>query len=190
MRAIFPTARRTERIAVKLIDGQDGEAYPGWVVRPNRYVYGLEPFYRKHRLPTGAFIVSHAEEDRIVVNFRAHRPRTEWVRVIAVKNGQLTFEDQRRSIGAEYDDLMIVWADEPDVVDSLLGQNARRPLGTILRALVTDLTRLSPQGAVHAKTIYSAVNVLRRCPPAPIFATLNGDPEFEYVGNHYWRSRP
>jgi hypothetical protein len=46
---------------------------------------------------------------------------------------------------------------------------------------------MTPQRTVHAKTIYSAVNVLRRCPPGPIFATLVARPEFEHVGGPYWR---
>ena len=47
MRHIFPTARRTQRIAVTLVDGQDGEEYPGWVVRQDRYVFGLDAMYQQ-----------------------------------------------------------------------------------------------------------------------------------------------
>lgn len=191
MRRIFPTARRTQRIAVTLIDGQDGEEYSGWVVRPDRYVFGLKDFFEKHKLPTGAYIDIRRSDERgkIIVDYRAHRPRTEWVRVVTPNAGQLTFEDQRRSIGAEYDDLMILWLDDLAGADAVSqsAQSQKRSLSAMLRALTADLNRLSPQGTVHAKTLYSAVNVLRRCPPGPIFAALNTDPEFEYVGNHYWR---
>jgi hypothetical protein len=60
-------------------------------------------------------------------------------------------------------------------------------MSSILHALITELSRNSPQGTVHAKTLYSAYNVLRRCPPGPIFAALDTHSEFEHVGNHYWR---
>lgn len=191
MRGIFPTARSSARIALTLVDGQDNEEFSGWVVRQGRYVYGLADLYKKYSLPVGAHVSVRREpnSDKVVVDFAAHRPRTEWVRLIANKNGQLAFEDQKRPIGAEYDDLMILGTDDLAFVDGLsqANQPGRRTLAAILRNLLTELSRSTPQGAVHAKTLYSALNVLRRCPPGPMFATLNSDPDFFYVGNHYWR---
>lgn len=189
MRNIFPTARRTQRIAVTLVDGQDGEEYPGWVVRQDRYVFGMAKMYQKHKLPVGTLLVvrRQPDSDKIMVDFHAHRPRTEWVRLVTGKNGQIAFEDQKRGIGAEYDDLMILGTDDLAEVDKLVTTYRRSSLSSILRTLIAELSRNSPQGTVHAKTLYSAVNVLRRCPPGPIFATLDTDPDFEHVGNHYWR---
>ena len=54
-----------------------------------------------------------------MVDFHAHRPRTEWVRLVTNKNGQIAFEDQKRGIGAEYDDLMILGTDDLAEVDKL-----------------------------------------------------------------------
>ncbi len=189
MRHIFPTARRTQRIAVTLVDGQDGQEFPGWVVRSDRYVFGLRDLYSKHKLPVGTHIVvrQQANSAKIIVDFHAHRPRTEWVRLVTNKNGQIAFEDQKRGIGAEYDDLMILGTDDLAEVDKLSATYKRASLISILRTLIAELSRNSPQGTVHAKTLYSAFNVLRRCPPGPIFAALNTSSEFEHVGNHYWR---
>lgn len=191
MRGIFPTARSSARIAVTLVDGQDSEEYSGWVVRQGRYVYGLADMYSKYSLPVGAHVSVRREpnSDKVVVDFQAHRPRTEWVRLIVNKNGQMGFEDQKRAIGAEYDDLMILGTDELAFVDNLFQshQQGRRTLGAVMRNLLTELSRSTPQGAVHAKTLYSALNVLRRCPPGPMFAALNNEPDFFNVGNHYWR---
>ena len=189
MRHIFPTARRTQRIAVMLVDGQDGEEFPGWVVRQDRYVFGMSAMYHKYKLPVGTHIVVRRQPngDKIVVDFHAHRPRTEWVRLVTTKNGQIAFEDQKRAIGAEYDDLMILGTDDLDDVDKLVAHYKRATLTSILHTLIAELSRNSPQGTVHAKTLYSAFNVLRRCPPGPIFAALNTSSEFEHVGNHYWR---
>ncbi len=191
MRVVFPTALSTPRVWVTLVDGQDGEESIGWVVREQRYVYGLNSLYRKHTLPVGAFVsVRRGEQDgHIVIDFRSHKPRTEWVKLITPKNNQLAFDEQKRSIGAEYDDLLILGTDDIAGVDAM-GEQARqqrRPLASIIRTILGELARFSPQSAVHAKTIYSAVNVLRRCPPGPILATLVSNPDFEYVGNHYWK---
>ncbi|MFN2145777.1 MAG: hypothetical protein ACK2T7_10520, partial [Anaerolineales bacterium] len=37
----FPTAYESPRVRFKLIDGDTGEGFPGWVVRLEKYVYGL-----------------------------------------------------------------------------------------------------------------------------------------------------
>lgn len=191
MRRIFPTALRTPRVYVTLVDGQDGEESIGWVVREERYVFGLSKLYRKHRLPVGSFVsVRHGDEPgKIVIDFRSHRPRTEWVKLLTPKNGQPSFDEQKRGIGAEYDELLILGTDDITGVDALAEQTRqqRKPLAALIRSVITELARFSPQATVHAKTIYSAVNVLRRCPPGPILATLISNPDFENVGSHYWK---
>ncbi|NDJ61880.1 MAG: hypothetical protein GYB67_12190 [Chloroflexi bacterium] len=191
LRQLFPTARRTPRVWVTLIDGQDGEAFNGWVVRQDRYVYGLENFYRKHLMPVGAYITVEppTDEGNVVIKYDSYRPRTEWVRLITISNDQLVFEDQKRSIGAEYDDLMIVGIDDLAALDQFSAglPPQRATLGALLKMILSELSRKSPQGTVHAKTLYSVVNVLRRYPPGPVFATLEAMPDFEHVGNHYWK---
>ncbi|MEL7236895.1 MAG: hypothetical protein AAGK74_20495, partial [Chloroflexota bacterium] len=74
-------------------------------------------------------------------------------------------------------------------VDSLFQSNVQRqqPVATILRMLIPLLGGINAQGHVHARTLYSAVNVIRRCPPGPILATLANNPDFENVGEHYWK---
>lgn len=190
-RAVFPTARQTPRVYCTLVDGQDGEEYPAWVARNEGYVFGLAKFYRKHKLPIGVYITVRKgdEPGKIVVDFRAYKPRTEWIRLIVPKNDQITFENQKRAIGAEYDELMILGADDLAGVDALFqqAQQQKKSLTSILKTLIPPLGSLTPQGTVHAKTLYSAVNVLRRCPPGPIFATLIANPDFQNVGGHYWK---
>jgi len=192
LRHLFPTAYEAPRILMTLVDGQTGEEMSGWVVREHQYVYGLAEFYHRHHLPVGAYITVKATDDpsRVVVDFLAHRPRTEWIRLVVPSgNGRLQIENHKRAIGAEYDELMILGADDLEGIDDLWisTDNPRRSLTETIRELMSELARLTPQRTVHAKTLYSAVNVLRRCPPGPIFATLVSRPEFEHVGGPYWR---
>ncbi len=191
LRHLFPTAYEAPRILMTLVDGQTNEEMRGWVVREHRYVYGLADFYRRHRLPVGAYLVVRQTSDpsRLVVDFMAHRPRTEWIRLAVPGENHLQFENHKRSIGAEYDELMVLGADDLKAVDALWEptDNPNRDLADIMRDLMSELERLTPQHTVHAKTLYSAVNVVRRCPPGPIFATLVARPEFEHVGGPYWR---
>jgi hypothetical protein len=62
---------------------------------------------------------------------------------------------------------------------------------TTLRSLVADvfreLAKLNPQSTVHARTLYHAVNVVRRLPPAPIFTELAQQPCYIHVGDLYYR---
>ncbi len=192
LRHLFPTAYEAPRILMTLVDGQTGEEMTGWVVREYRYVFGLADFYRRHKLPVGAYISVKRTDDpsKVVVDFVAHRPRTEWIRLAAVdEQHRLTFENSKRSIGADYDDLMVLGADDLKAVDELWipTRNSSPTLAETMRDVMNELMRLTPQRTVHAKTLYSAVNVVRRCPPGPIFATLVTRPEFEHVGGPYWR---
>lgn len=192
LRHLFPTAYEAPHILMTLIDGQTNEEMLGWVVREHRYVYGLADFYRRHKLPVGAYVTIRRTDDpsRVVVDFMAHRPRTEWIRLaVPGSDGKLQFENHKRSIGAEYDELMVLGADDLKAIDALWVPS-NRPGGILvdlMRNLMGELARLTPQHTVHAKTLYSAVNVTRRCPPGPIFATLVARPEFEHVGGPYWR---
>ncbi len=191
VQALFPTAYESPRIRVTLVDGQAGTEFAGWVVREGRYVYGLDEFYRRHKLPIGAYVTVRATEDpsRLVIDFEAHRPRTEYIRLAVPVESRLTFANFKRSIGAAYDELLILGAEDLEGVDAIwtTTRDRRRGLADVMRDLVPELARLNPQNAVHAKTLYSAVNVLRRFPPGPIFAALIARPEFAHVGGPYWR---
>ncbi|MCB9452057.1 MAG: hypothetical protein H6672_11505 [Anaerolineaceae bacterium] len=191
-RPVFPTARSTPRVWVTMVDNEDGEEFPCWIVRNARFVYGLAPYYRKHRLPIGAYVNIFREDDdpgKVAISYDGHRPRTEWIRLITSQNNQIAFENHRRAIGAEYDDLMVLGADDLAMVDGFFqtAQQQKKPLSSILKTIIPALGRLTPQGTAHAKTIYSAVNIVRRCPPGPIFATLIANPDFQTVGDHYWK---
>lgn len=194
LESMLPPATETQHLLITLIDGQTEERFSAWVVREGRYLCGLNDFYRRHKLPIGAHLTFRATEhpSQFVLDFKAHRPRTEYIRLAIPSGGRLRFENFKRSIGAEYDELMILGAEDIDGVDEVwnITRSRRRSLSDILSDLLPELARLMPQQTVHAKTLYSAVNIMRRCPPAPIFATLVARPEFESVGNGYWRMAP
>jgi hypothetical protein len=190
-RALFPTARRAPRIYVTLVDGEDGEEFNGWVVHSEGYVFGLANFYRKHKLPIGGFVQLRRGEEpgQVVVSYDGHRARTEYIPLMSARDNQIQFENTKRAIGADYDDLMVVGIEELAAIDEFVKhlQQQRKPLAAVLKMLLAALSRLTPQGTVHAKQLYSTLNVLRRCPPGAVMATLNANPDFENVGGHYWK---
>ena len=56
----------------------------------------------------------------------------------------------------------------------------------LLEQLLPELAKLSPQGNVHAKTLYAAINLIKRIPPGPLFAALITQTKFRAMGDGYW----
>jgi hypothetical protein len=187
-RQIFPTGR-TPRISVTLVDETDGQRYSAWVVHEFRFVYGLFDYYTKHRLPVGVLLTVRRGENEgeFILSYQAHKARTEFIPIFNPSAENIGFESRRRSIGAEYDPLLILGVDDLQAIDALAKAYSNKSMVTIIRHLINELSKLSPQGTVHFATLYSAVNVLRRCPPGPLFAILQANAEFEDFGNYYWR---
>jgi len=190
-RYIFPDAT-TPRIAITVVDAIDKEEYPCWVVHEFKYVYGLASVFQKHHLPVGAYVYLNRTDDRsrIEIEFDNYRPRTEWIPLVErTEKDRLRFQTAQRAIGADYDELIIVGVNNLQEVDKLGNeiQTKRVTLSELLRSLIFELSGQNPQGTVHSKVLYSTLNILRRCPPGPMFATLISNPDFEYVGGNYWK---
>lgn len=188
---VFPTAQRTTRIWVTLIDIADGEEFVGWVVPSQKYVLGFGQLYEKYHLPIGSRITVKKGKtpDRIEVNAHIHKPRSEWVPVFGIQGDSAHFENIKRPVEADYDQLMLIGVDQLATLDQLVktANTGKKSLTGILKMLLPQLGKLSPQGAAHIKMVYSAVNLLRRCPPGPIMATLEANPDFTSFGGEYWK---
>ncbi len=188
---VFPAAK-TPRIAITIIDALDKQEYPCWVVHEFKYVVGLAPLFQKHHLPVGAYVYLTPTQDRsrIEIEFDTYRPRTEWIPVVErSERNLLRCQTAKRAIGADYDDMIIVGVTNLPEVDQL-GKDLltqRASLAQLLTHLVRELSKENPQGTVHAKNLYSTLNILRRCPPGPMFATLAKVPEIQDVGGNYWK---
>ncbi len=187
---LFPTALVSPRVRFILVDGDTGEQMPGWVVREGRYVFGLDEWYKQHDFVAGGYLnVRRGERPgEVVVQARKRRPAREWVRTaVAGPDGRLAFSMQKRLIGVEYDEQMIVGADNVAAVDEVWQRSQSLPFPRLVADLFRELAKLNPQSAVHAKTLYAAVNVARRSAPGPIFAELATRPYYALVGDAYWR---
>jgi hypothetical protein len=191
--ALFPVGRAA-RQRIVFIDEQTQEEIVGWVVKEHRYVYGLDEWYRENEIPVGGFISLRPgpEPGVILLDFDRRRGQREWVRLASVDENRIRFALDRRTIACGYDDLMIVGTDFVAAVDALWrrAETNDRPIDSLLRELFPELAELNPQQTVHAKTLYSAINMLRRVPPGPLFAELVSNPAFVSVGDHYWQYEP
>ena len=191
---LFPTAFQAPRIRCLLVDGETKQELEAWVVWEGRFVYGLEAWYRNNQLPVGAYLhLSPGPEPGVIlIDYERRRPQQEWIRVARVDGSKIIFGMQKRALGAAYDDMMTIGFSNPEALDPIwvkaLEQNWS--LAQIMVRLFPELAKLSPQSTVHSKTVYSAVNMVRRCPPGPIFAELVRQPCFISMGENYWRFNP
>ena len=189
---LFPTAYEAPRIRFEFVDAENGSRVPGWVVRPQRYVFGLGEWYAAKGLMAGAYVrVRQGEKSgEVLIEAGSRRPVREWVRTAAVASGgRLTFSMQKQLIGVEYDELMVISAADVNAVDEvwLRSGEARTSLARLVSEIFREVAKLNPQSTVHAQTLYSAVNVARRLPPGPILAELAMRPYFVHVGDLYFR---
>lgn len=189
IRPLFPLGN-SPRQRIVFLDEHSGDEIEGWIVQENRYVSGLKEWYTTHDIPIGGFLhLSPGPKPGVIkLGFDRRKPKREWVRLATVQDNRLQFDLKRRSVGCGYDDLLIVGTDVVAAVDALWRrvETNNYDLGSILVQLFPSLADLTPQRTVHAKTLYSAVNMLKRIPPGPIFAELMANPLFSTVGDHYW----
>lgn len=187
--AVFPTGR-TQRIRFTFVDGDSGAEMPGWVVREKRYIYGLKEWYKANDVPVGAYLELERGEKpgSVTIRRRAQRPRREWVRVALPVTGRLTFEMRKELIGCEYDERMIVVEEDAGAMESVRAYMREQGLSLkqLMARIFPELAKLSPQGTVHAATLYSAVNVVMRTPPGPLLAELVAGEMYVPVGDNYW----
>ncbi|MBN1873888.1 MAG: hypothetical protein JXA33_06630 [Anaerolineae bacterium] len=189
---LFPTAQLTDRIRFTFIDGDTKETFPGWVVLRSRYVYGLAAWYKRQQVQVGAYIdLQHGEEPgSIIIQARSIRSRRrEWLRTASVEDGRLYLEVTRVPVFCEFDELAAVAVPNPDNVDALAVQLKRASLELLLDQVFNGLAGLSLQRAVHAMTLYSVLNLVRRVPPAPMLSVLATSSKYVSLGDNYWAYR-
>jgi hypothetical protein len=182
-----PTAHHTP---IVLVDGQSGGRMQGWVVPELGCVYGLEEWYRRYSLPVGVILKLERTRDSRVftVDFDPQRLRRIWIKVVVARPGVLSFQMRKLPASVQFDEQIILAEDSVEAIDELqaeLDSMGESLFKTLLR-IMPELVKLSPQGTVHAKTVYSAVNVLRRTLPGPIFALMSTEPCFVAMGGGYW----
>jgi hypothetical protein len=190
-RSFFPAAK-DGRSLVTLIDGRWGTQYRGWVVYEGRYIAGLAKWMDDHALPVGAVITLERTSNphEVVVDYRTRRAKREWARVATadLSRLRLTFEMNKVQVACEYDEHLIVAEEDPAPIDELRRRLRETSVDFVqlIEQIMPELTKLSPQGTVHARSVYSAVNMLRRCPPGPVFYTLLSSRRFQDMGGGFF----
>ncbi len=190
-RSFFPSGSEG-RSMVTVIDGRWGNRYQAWVSHDGRYVSGLRKWMDEHGLPVGAQLTLERTSNlgEVVIDFRPRRMKREWSRFASAlpKDRSISFEMNKIQISCEYDEYLVVSTEEEKALDAIHMEIEKSTIGLddIVEKIVPELTKLSPQGTAHAKTVYSAVNMIYRCTPGPVFYALISNRMFRDTGGGFF----
>ncbi len=192
VRGLFPTAYYTSRVRFSLVDGLSHEEIPAWVVRQHGYVVGLSKFYQKYGLIPGSLIsvAKGKKPGQVIVTAKTRRPMRDWVRTVLVgSDGGIVFAMLKQNITADFNERMVIAVPDVSGVDEASNQVATHglPFEQLVAEVMRELVKLNVQGHVHAQELYSALNIVRRCPPGPLLTYLISDPKFKHVGDLHFR---
>jgi hypothetical protein len=188
VRALFPESDNS-RMLVTLVGEVDGARIPGWFVQEGNYLAGLRPWYELHKLNPGAYVQLQKRPEPLTVSisYQPQRERSLWVRVAHVQGGQLTFAQEKKPVAHKYDEEMLIVIGDAVGIDSLvLSSRLDRPLESLLVEIFPELSKLSGAGRVHAKTLYAAVNFIRRVGMRAVFSALVQSSAFVSLGGGYF----
>jgi hypothetical protein len=184
---LFPTAFESPRVRFTLVDGRSKLHIPAWVVRDHGYVFGLREWYKSHQLVPGSLVLLKRGEKpgEVFIEAKVQRSSKDWIRTVMVgTDGGFVFAMLKQAITAEFNDRMTIHVPDFKALDPLWEK--RRPFDDLVVMVMRELSKSNPQGHVHAQELYAGVNLMRRVPPAPLFALLNANPSFKHVGDLYY----
>ena len=190
---MFPSAYESPRIRFMLVDGQSGKQFPGWVVRLERYVYGLREWYLDRGVFPGSFVNvkpgDHPGE--VIVDVESHRSSKEWVRTALVgADGKVVYGLLKQQVETSFDDRMAVFMpSDLSALDAAWEKKVHNPpaFEQVVVNTLKELAKLNPQSHVHARELYSALNLVMRTPPGPMLALLASRQWFTHVGDLHFR---
>lgn len=189
---LFPTAYESPRIQFKFIDGDTGKEFPGWVIRPSRYVFGLREWYTSQGIIPGSLIHIRRGKNpgEVIVSLERKKTSREWIRTALVgTDGGIVFAMLKQIVNCAYDERMAMMISDLTLLDKIWepGTRGKQNLQQVMMNMMRELAKLNPQGHVHAQELYAAVNLVRRCPPGPILSILAEQPWAVHLGDLYFR---
>ena len=190
---VFPTALESERVRFVFIDEETRDEFEGWVVRKEGYVSGLSEWYESKNAMPGSIIQLQkgSRPGDVVISVQSYHSSKDWVRTAVIgSDGGIVYATLKQPVSTNMDaHMFIAMPGDVSALDEAWKSksNTRKPLENLITEIINDLARLNPQYHVHAIEIYSAINAIRRCPPAPMLAALASDERFVHVGDFYYR---
>jgi hypothetical protein len=188
---IFPTAIESPRVLFTFVDGNSGQRFTGWVVRHEHYVGGLSDWYQEQGVIPGSIIHLRRGDNpgEVIIWIDKRRSTREWLRTALVgSDGAVVFAMLKQLVTTSVDERIVIFIPDTEALDNAWQGRKRslRQLEKITVAMMRELVKLNPQGHVHFEELYSAVNLLMRCPPGPIMSLLMEKEWASHMGDLYF----
>lgn len=192
LKGLFPTAYETPRVQFSFVDGHIQEIFPGWVVRPYKYVYGLKNWYAQQGVIPGSNITIRRSKNpgEVVILTSKSKNSRDWIRTVLVgTDGVVVFALLKQVIQCTYDDRMAIMITDVEALDAIWTNvgRSKQPVEKVIHTIMREMGKLNTQNQIHAQELYSAVNVVRRVPPSQILSTLHSQPWATHLGDLYFK---
>jgi hypothetical protein len=192
LKAMFPTAYEAPRVQFTFLDLNEKDKFPGWVVRPGKYIFGLKNWFEKHDLMPGSLVTVEKGNapGEINISFIKSRQNKEWLKTVLVGTDYgFVYAMLKHPLNASYNERMAIAIPDTEALDEIWKQKiyAKEPLEKTIMRVMRELAKLNPQGQVHAQELYAAVNVIRRSPPGVILYQMIHNPQISHLGDLYFR---
>jgi hypothetical protein len=192
LKRMFPTAYEAPRVKFTFFDPNEKDKFPGWVVRPGKYIFGLKDWYEKHDLMPGSLVTVEKGNfpGEINISFTKSRQNKEWLKTVLVGTDHgFVYAMLKHPLSASYNERMAIAIPDTEALDEIWKQKiyTKEPLEKTIMRVMRELAKLNPQGQVHAQELYAAVNVIRRSPPGIILYHLIHNEQISHLGDLYFR---
>lgn len=192
VKGIFPTAYETPRVKFDFCDGNNQEKFSGWVVRPNKYVFGLREWYEQQGVIPGSNIKIRRgkESGEVIVQTQKSKNSRDWIKTVLVgTDGGIVFALLKQMISCTFDDRMAIMIPDVNAIDSIWtnSSRARQPVEKVVQTVMREMGKLNPQNQIHAQELYAALNVVRRVSTSQILSILYSQPWANHLGDLYFK---
>ena len=186
---------QTDHLPITLIDSRTGHRIDAWLRPADGYICGLNEWYKKVGMCVGAMITLAVAPEPLAwtINISPIRgKKSEWISSATVSEGVLTLKLQKVALDIKAERNIVIDVPGREAIAGLMGEAeaAGTPLATIVFHVFDELAKQTSSRVVHAKSIYSAVNLVRRSGAVPVFAELTRRACFDPVGGGMWALDP
>ncbi|NLV74814.1 MAG: hypothetical protein GXY52_09065 [Chloroflexi bacterium] len=183
--------RSARYVAIKLIESRSGQTFDAWLCPAEGYIAGLEDWYKRVRMCVGGMITLTSAAEPLSWNIAitpVRGKKSEWICSASVSDGTLTLQNQRVALEIKADRNMVIDVPKWDAVANAMraSEENSTPLSAIVMHVFTELAKLSSNRTVHAKSIYSAANMVRRVSAVAVFAELTRRACYSPLGGGFW----
>jgi hypothetical protein len=186
---------QADHLPITLIDSRSGLRIDAWLRSKDGYICGLGEWYKKVGMCVGALLTLAVAPEPCTWTIAISPIRgkkSEWISSATVSDGVLTLKLQKVALDIKAERNMVIDVPVRDAIAGLMteAEAAGTPLATIVFHVFDELAKQTSSRLVHAKSLYSAVNLVRRSGAVPVFAELTRRACFDPVGGGMWAFDP